>query len=399
MNAPNVNTFSPDNNPTGAARTLPCFSRGASICVVGAGAFGGWTALYLQRKGFNVTLIDAWGAGNSRSSSGDETRVIRSTYGASEFYFNLNVRALSLWKENEAQFRRQVFHNTGVLWLCYEEKTPLVDDSIPFSKSTRMEYEYLTNATLRNRFPLINCNDLHHAYFDPYGGYLKAREACIEVRDRFLLEGGTYLQQHARPGKPESGTMKEVTLTNGLRVHADAFVFACGSWLPFMFPEVLTNHITCTKQEVYYFGVPASVAEQFDHMPCWIDIDGTNFYYGIAGNTGRGFKIGVDLRGEPFDPTNGDRCMTTTVFEKAKIFLAHRFPSLMHAPLLESRVCPYENSPSGNFIFDLHPQAENVFFLGGGSGHGFKHGPALGELVADVMSGDKQPPSLFRLQN
>ena len=133
-------------------------------------------------------------------------------------------------------------------------------------------------------------------------------------------------------------------------------------------------------------------------MPVWVDVDGRDFYYGIPGNAGRGFKVGVDIRGETFDPTSGDHLYSPEVLSKARTFLTHRFPGLAGAPLLESRVCTYENSADGNFLFDLHPDANNVIFLGGGSGHGFKHGPAFGELVADVLGGTRQRPALFALQ-
>jgi glycine/D-amino acid oxidase-like deaminating enzyme len=152
-----------------------------------------------------------------------------------------------------------------------------------------------------------------------------------------------------------------------------------------LFPDLLGNVITCSKQEVYYFGVPESSSHLYDNFPVWVDVDGKNFYYGIPGNTNRGFKIGVDIRGGPFDPTHGERTLNPDVLSKAREFISHRFPGLKDAPLIENRVCPYENSPDGNFIFSGHPEASNVVLLGGGSGHGFKHGPALGELVANTL--------------
>jgi glycine/D-amino acid oxidase-like deaminating enzyme len=382
MALPNLNTFSPEQNPFLENVSL-ALGRSSHVAVVGAGAFGGWTALYLLRKGLKVTLIDAWGPGNSRSSSGDETRVIRSTYGDNQFYFDLNVRALTLWKENQARFGQKLFYNTGVLWLCYEEKTPLVDDSIPFAEKHGMPYRYLSRRDLATGYPVVNSNDLHHGYLDPFGGYLKAREACQAVEKAFALEGGTYHQAQALPGKISSGKMENILLSGGDTVNADAYLFACGAWLGKIFPEVLQSRITCTKQEVYYFGVPQTQAVNYENFPVWIDVDGENFYYGIPGNTYRGFKIGVDIRGENFDPTTGDRTVNTAVLSRARQFITHRFPGLTGAPLLENRVCPYENSPDGNFIFDHHPEAANVLILGGGSGHGFKHGPALGEMIAE----------------
>lgn len=389
-------TFSPTTSIEAKGTPFPTFAPQSNVVVVGAGAFGGWSALYLLRLGYRVTLVDAWGPGNSRASSGDETRVIRSTYGANEVYFDLNVRALALWKENEKLFNKKLFHNSGVLWFCYEENTPLVDDSIPFAQKHAMEYERLSAAELKKRFPIIYTDDLHHAYFDPYGGYLKAREACQAVQEQFIKEGGNYIQAQVTPGTIYQQQLDSVKLSDGRSLQADVYLFACGSWLGKIFPDVLSDVITCTKQEVYYFGVPAEYASAYDNFPVWVDVDGKDFYYGIAGNAHRGFKIGVDIRGAIFDPSQGERSITPEVLAKARAFITHRFPGLKNAPLTESRVCPYENSPDGNLIFEAHPHTSNIVLLGGGSGHGFKHGPALGELVANTFTGKAVPPDIFR---
>lgn len=390
-----LNTFAPRHTVVSpGSSAMPTLGKGARVVVVGAGCFGGWAALWLQRSGLRVTLVDAWGAGNSRSSSGDETRVIRSTYGANELYFDMNVRALELWKEHEPKFGKQVFFNQGVLWMCYEKHAPVVDDSIPFAVRHGVPYEFLTKQELSQRYPLINTNDIDHAYLDRSGGYLKARESASAVQELFIREGGDYILGKVRV--PElSGASDTIKLNSGNEISGDVFLFACGSWLGQLFPEVLGNVITCTRQEVYYFGTPSAAG--YDQLPVWIDVDGRDFYYGIPHNAGRGFKIGVDIRGTSFDPTNGDHLFSEEVLRKARTFVAHRFPGLADAPLLESRVCPYENSPDGNFVFDVHPAAPHVVLLGGGSGHGFKHGPALGELVADVLTGKRERPPMFSL--
>jgi len=390
-------TFSP-NLESSKGKKIEQLPSGTSITIIGAGAFGGWTALNLLRKKFNVTLIDSWGPGNSRSSSGDETRVIRSTYGANEFYFDLNVRALQLWKEHEVRWKRKLFQNKGVLWMCYEERTPEVDNSIPFTIKHQMEYEKLSVYDLSTRYPILNTEDLSHAYFDPYGGCLRAREACQAVQKAFIDEGGAYIQANVHPGKIENGRLTEVLLSTGRSIKSNVFIFACGSWLGTLFPDVLGDIIKCTKQEVYYLGVPPQNADAFEKFPVWVDVDGNDFYYGIPGNNYRGFKIGVDKRGEAFDPTTGDRTPNAGVLSDARKFISHRFPGLENAPIIENRVCPYENSPDGNFLFDHHPEAMNLFFLGGGSGHGFKHGPALGELIALYFTGSVQIPYDFLLK-
>jgi glycine/D-amino acid oxidase-like deaminating enzyme len=245
-----------------------------------------------------------------------------------------------------------------------------------------MDYQRLSINELEKKYPAINCKDLSHAWLDPFGGYLKAREATQLVAESFVAEGGVFKQAFVTPGKagghPEAG---------GEKLQADYYIYACGSWLGKLFPGILDKTITCSKQEVYYFGPPAGSAKIYDDLPVWVDADGKDYYYGIPGNANRGFKIGVDRRGKPFDPTNGERTAEPDVLEHARKFIAHRFPGLKDAPVVESRVCPYENSPDGNFIFQQHPEATNVFFIGGGSGHGFKHGPAWGEFVAEKLVG------------
>ena len=394
-----TNTFSPDSSSPAKDTHAPTLPPHASVVVVGAGAFGGWTALHLLRKGFSVTLIDSWGAGNARSSSGDETRVIRSTYGANELYFDLNVRALELWKEHQQQWQQTIFHNTGVLWMCHQKEAPVVDDSIPFARKNKMEYELLSPEQLREKYPILHCDDLHHAWFDPYGGYLKARESTQLVLRSFQQEGGSYLAAEVFAPSPQDLLHHQLHLSNGQKITADVMLFACGAWLASLFPDLLADKITCTKQEVYYFGTPAHQTIPFEKFPVWVDVDGKDFYYGIPGNANRGFKIGVDRRGKPFDPTHDHRMLEPSVFHHAQEFLEHRFPTLKNAPLLENRVCPYENSNDGNFIVDHHPLFQHVWFLGGGSGHGFKHGPALGEWVAESFCSGKSIPSLWRINN
>lgn len=392
-------TFAP-NHATEArpVHRAPLLDTHAHIAVVGAGVFGGWTALWLQRAGFRVTLVDAWGPGHSRSSSGDETRVIRSTYGANETYFDLNVRALELWQIHQNHWHKKLFFPSGVLWFCYEVMPAMIADTLPFMRKHGLEYQYFSPTEAAQRYPHIHTADLAQLILDPHGGYLKAREGCQAVAEAFVSEGGSYINATAIPQKIEHERLAAVELSDGSILKADVFVFACGSWLGRLFPELLGEVITCTKQEAYYLGVPASHTRLFDEMPVWVDLDGQDFYYGIPGNAYRGFKIGVDKRGEPFDPTHSDRLPNPTVLQKARDFMAHRFPALQNAPLVENRVCPYENSPDGNFILDTHPEASNCWFLGGGSGHGYKHGPALGELATDIISGKRDLENLFRIR-
>lgn len=388
-------TFAPSVHASSSSRRAGVLPAGSHVIVIGAGVFGAWTALHLLRARYRVTLVDAWGPGNSRSSSGDETRVIRSTYGANAFYFQLNVRSTEILKAFEQSSGQRFFEQVGALWFCYEESTPVVDDSITTAEKFGITYDYLTPRQVNERYPAVFTRDLHHAWFDPSAGFIRARDSVRAVVDQFCREGGSFEQSFAEPGPIHGHSLSGVRLSGGSILKGDCYLFACGSWLGKLFPDVLGHLITCTRQEVYYLGIPRERAALFDSMPVWVDADGQDFYYGIPGNANRGFKVGVDRRGATFDPTSDDRLPDAKVLSHARAFIAHRFPELKHAPLVESRVCPYESSPDGNFIFDHHPQATNCWFLGGGSGHGFKHGPGLGEIVAGVFKEGNEIPALF----
>jgi sarcosine oxidase len=367
------------------------------VVVVGAGAFGGWTALYLRRRGARVTLLDAWGPGNARASSGGETRVIRATYGPRAIYTQMAVRALALWKEHEQRWRRQLYHGIGVLWLV-EGDDHYEKAALPLLRDAGVACEELTGAEVARRYPQINCERVRWAIVETEGGYLTARRACAAVVEGFLAEGGEYCQLAVRaPVEPGAGELAAVVLSDGNTLKADRFVFACGPWLGSLFPDAIGDCVRVTRQEVFFFGTPPGDARFTEAaLPVWAD-HGTRFMYGIPGNEWRGFKIADDTRGPAFDPTSGERLPSEEGLRTARDYLAFRFPGMKGAPLLEARVCQYENSPDEHLIIDRHPEAGNAWLVGAGSGHGFKHGPAVGELVARLVLSGEAPDAQFRL--
>jgi glycine/D-amino acid oxidase-like deaminating enzyme len=156
--------------------------------------------------------------------------------------------------------------------------------------------------------------------------------------------------------------------------------------------------MTPTRQEVFFFGTPAGdIRFNEEHLPTWMD-GGKQQFFGVPGNHWRGFKIADDARGPVIDPSTMEREISLEKLSAARDYMKLRFPELADAPLLESRVCQYENSSDHNFILDRHPEAKNIWIVGGGSGHGFKHGPVLGEMVRDAVLETKAPPSELALR-
>jgi len=372
-----------------------------SVIVVGAGAFGGWSALQLLRSGAKVTLLDAWGPGNSRASSGGETRVIRATYGPVGIYTRMVARALQMWQENEQRWNLKLFFKSGALRMAG------ADDSyeraaLPLLKEAGVRYEKLSTVDCVKRWPQVNFEGVSWSILEPDSGYLAARRGCEAVLNAFLKEGGQYRQAQVTPGPITSHRMQGISMSSGEILNADQYVFACGPWLGKVFP-FLAPVITPTRQEVFFFGTAAGDLRFTDtQLPVWIDGSGQpagsdHLFYGIPGNHWRGFKIADDARGPVIDPTTMERKISDEGLAAARAYLRLRFPAMADAPLVESRVCQYENSTDHDFILDRHPEAENTWIVGGGSGHGFKHGPAMGEMVSNAVLGLKTPPSEMSL--
>jgi glycine/D-amino acid oxidase-like deaminating enzyme len=315
------------------------------------------------------------------------------------------AQSLQLWQEYEQEWNLKLFFRTGVLWMAG------ADDSyeraaLPLLSEAGIRFEKLSAVECAQRWPQISFGDISWSVYEPDSGYLAARRACEAVFNAFIERGGEYRQAQVLPGQITSGKMCEVRLDSGDVLHADAYVFACGAWLGKVFP-FLAPIITPTRQEVFFFGTVAGDLRFTDaQLPAWADdskreldgFPGKHWFYGIPGNHWRGFKIADDLRGPAIDPTTLEREHSAERLAAARAYLKLRFPALADAPLLESRVCQYEDSTDQNFILEQHPEAENVWILGGGSGHGFKHGPAFGQMASEAVLGLKAPPREFALR-
>lgn len=364
---------------------LPNHSRAPHAVVIGAGAMGGWSALSLLRAGWRVTLLDAWGAGHARASSGGETRVIRAVYGGVPIYSEMVARALELWRAAQQQWQRQVFFRTGALWL-FAGDDAYARTSVAPVRAAGLVIEELSPAEAARKYPPMSFADARTVFFEPEAGFLAARLACELVRETFVREGGEYRQSWAKP-VTSGARMAEVQLSDGSRQRGDQFIFACGPWFANVFPDVIGRRIVPTRQEVFFFGTPAGDARFAGAaLPAWVHM-GERVVYGLPDHERRGVKIADDTAGEEVDPTTLDRSPSAAGLTRAREILRTRFPELGDAPLLEARVCQYEASSDGHFLIDRHPQLENVWLVGGGSGHGFKMGPALGEYVAALVQG------------
>jgi glycine/D-amino acid oxidase-like deaminating enzyme len=362
--------------------------RSAEVVVVGAGAFGGWTALYLREMGHTVTLVDQYGPGNSRATSGGETRQIRAAYGEREIYTRWVLQAFDRWQAREAEWGRRLFFRTGQLTLAREWTKDLTETRRVFDK-LGVKYEVVTRDDLARRYPQMETHSADFGMYTPSTGVLKAREGCVAVEHAFEKKGGRFVTAKVELGRRAGGRLEDLALSTGQRIGAQTFVFACGPWLPKVFPSVMKNKLATPRRVVFFYGTPPG-DERFTYpnFPTW-SVDGA---YGFPSIEGKGFKVVPTFDREIVDPDTQEHSLTPDELRKGREFVTKWFPALASQPLVESKVCQREDSIDDHFIVDRHPEMANVWMVGGGSGHGYKHGIMLGDYVAHrVVGRDKEP--------
>jgi sarcosine oxidase len=387
------------------------------IVVIGAGAWGGWTSYELLRRGAKVTLVDAYGPGNSRATSGDETRGIRSSYGdraVGELWMRWAREAMARWQAWDEEWstdqRLNLFFRTGDVILRAAEE--------PFTTKTQelwakhgVPHEVLTPEEVRYRWPAINAEGMSVILTEPDAGVVRARRSCQAVADVVQQLGGTMITGRARLGRAANGALDGVILDDDTVIRGDAYVFACGPWLRKVFHELMENRLRTPLGYVMYYGTPVGDA-RFTHpnLPSW-NFPGVTGWPTLPVDS-RGFRVRGSMAapvvpGQPApprpstppdpaqqDPDLSNRWATPERLEGTRRFVTARFPDLANAPLLETRACHYEQSVSRNFVVDTHPDLTNVWITGGGNAEGFKFGPVMGAYIAQRVLGDVADPEI-----
>jgi glycine/D-amino acid oxidase-like deaminating enzyme len=297
------------------------------------------------------------------------------------------AESLPQWKALSAISGLPILVQCGVLFFFPTEE-PYVQESIAAHRQIGLATEVLDQREMARRFPMIDFEGIRVGLHEPSFGALMARRSVLTLVDRFVKAGGSYAKGLVRPPGRGRDRLKEVRLASGERIEADRFVFAAGPWLPKLFPDVIGPRILPTRQEVFYFAPPAGDRRFLPGaMPGWADFNGGDIFYGFPDLETRGVKFAHDQHGVEVDPDTQSRRPSDAALAEVVAFRDRRFPALRGAPLTGAEVCQYENSSNGDFLIDLHPSRPNVLLLGGGSGHGFKHGPEVGRYAAARLLG------------
>ena len=370
---------------------------GQHVAVVGAGVFGAWTAHYLLKAGHRVTLIDAYGPAHSRASSGGESRLTRAGYGRDAIYTRMAWDSLPQWKALSQVAGLPTFIDCGVLFFS-QVRDDYFEGAMAVHRQLGFAIEDMGRAELQKRFPMIDFSGVEVGLYEPGFGVLMARRSVQTLVDRFVREGGTYFEGAVQRPNFAAETLSQLALSSGEHIQADRFVFAAGPWLPKLFPDVIGPRIRPTRQEIFYFAPPPGDRRFLPNaMPGWADFNAGDIFYGTPEIDGRGVKFAHDAHGVQVDPDTQDRRPTDAALAEIVAFRDRRFPALRGAPLTGAEVCQYENSSNGDFLIDFHPRWSNVLLVGGGSGHGFKHGPEVGRHAAGRLFGSVKAEPRFSL--
>ena len=350
-----------------------------SAIVVGAGVLGASVADRLARSGWGVTLVERWTPGHARAGSGGETRLVRCAHGDDVWHARSAQRAWRLWRELDPA----LVIESGVAWLArrpdgWEAESERVLHRLGIAA------ERVDAAAL---FPSVRTDDLAFTLFEPEAGLVRAADATRALVRRAVAHGAVLVAARAAPDGAA------VALDGGRRLEADRVVWACGAWLGPLFTGLVDLRIT--QQDVLFLGAPGA-GWAAPGVPGWVDYDAA--MYGTGEVDGRGVKVAPDGNGPAFDAEEGVRLPRPEHVAAARAYLAHRFPALAGAPLISSQTCQYELTADASFLCAPHPDHDGrVWLLGGGSGHAFKHGPALAERVEAWLDGTQPPEPAFAL--
>ncbi len=355
----------------------------ASAIVVGAGIFGVSVADRLAGAGWQVELVEQYQPGHVRQSSGGESRLIRYSHGTDAWHSALAWQALGMWREIEEDTGADLLSPSGLVWFAREEGGWEADSAATLTR-LGIPCERLTPDRVGELYPSVRTDDLAFGLYEPDAGVLRAAAAVRTLADRARRRGATLTAARAEPAG------KAVRIGDEVR-HADVVVWACGPWLPGVLPGLA--EVTVTQQDVVFFG--AGPEWSSPAVPAWIDFGVA--MYGAPDIDGKGFKAAPDADGPPIDPDNDERVALARNLQRARRYMADRFPALADAPVVLTRTCQYTSTPDARWIVAPRPGVPGHWILGAGSGHGFKHGPALAAYVEDLIEGRQAPDPRFGL--
>ena len=367
----------------------------ADVIVVGLGAVGSAAAYQLARRGAKVLGIDRHSPPHAMGSSHGDTRITRLAIGEGAHYTPLVLRANEIWHEVESQTGEDLHVVTGMLIVSSERRRATThvanffENTLEAARRFGIAHDVLDAAAIRRRFPRFAVRDNEVGYYEPGAGYLRP-EACIAAQLRLAQDHGAELHREERVVAIERAGEGVAVVTESGRYEAGQAILAAGPWIREFLPAGLAPHFTVTRQALFWFDVVAPVTRFTPpEYPVWIwELqDASHVIYGFPAIDGPhgGVKVATEQYAQSTTPEAMRREVSEA--EARRMFeelVAPCFPDIT-SRCVKSAACLYTATPDFHFAIGRHPELPPVIIASPCSGHGFKHSPAVGEALAELV--------------
>lgn len=352
------------------------------VAIVGAGVMGLAAACELAGQGASVTLIDQSPIPNTQAASFDHSKVFRFAY-PDRFYVEMAVDSFKRWQALEAETGARLLTQTGAL-LIGKRRPSFETECYEAIRSLGLEAEILERNQVAERFPQFNTAAFAYGVYDPSGAISHAETAVRALLDLARQRGVHIIEcQRVTELRNAAGSRVSIMTGAGREIPCNRAMIASGPWTRTFMP-FLADKLTTTRQEIVYFE-PRTEAFRFESKSFPIFLELASGFYGFPIHQNGAMKIANHHKGAEADPGSRDDRVSEQFLDKCRAFFARFIPGLADARVVETRVCVYNNTPDDDFIVDWHPQLDDVLLITGFSGHGFKFGPTIGRIAADLL--------------
>jgi len=364
------------------------------VAIVGAGVMGAAAACELAREGASVALIDQSLMPNPRAASIDHSKVFRFAY-PDPFYVKLAVDALQRWREIESASGARLITQTGALLLGNHEPS-FESECFDAMRSLELETDKLDSTQLSIRFPQFNSGAVDYAVYDPSGAILHA-ETAVRALIQLARERRVEIVEGQRViDVKQSGSSLSAVTEFGREIRCKGALIASGPWSRKLVP-FLEHSLTTTRQEIVYFEPkPSDLSFEQSEFPIFLEL-GSGFY-GFPIHHAGAMKIANHHKGVEVDPNAAEDQVGEVFVQRCRNFFSQFIPGLADARVRETRTCIYNNTPDDDFIIDWHPELDRVLIITGFSGHGFKFGPTIGRIGAELLMTGRAPFNIDRFR-
>jgi sarcosine oxidase len=369
--------------------------RRCQTIVLGLGAMGSAAVCQLARRGESVIGIDQFSPPHALGSTHGDTRITRLAIGEGEHYTPLALRSHQLWRELERETGAELMANCGGLVISSSAKTSqthverFFDNTVAAARKYAIAHEMLDATDIRRRFPQFKVADDERGYLERDAGFLRP-EACVRTQLEVAEGRGAEIHRDERVVGFDASDHAVTLTTDKESYSAATLVVAAGPWLPELLGDRLARHFAVYRQTLFWFDIEGEIAPYLPaRSPVFIwELQGKEQgIYGIPaidGPTG-GIKIATERYASMTNPATTER--TVSEEEKQAMYADYVAPYIagVGSRCVKAATCLYTVTPDFGFVIDVHPDSRRVIIVSPCSGHGFKHSPAIGEAVADLV--------------